>query len=86
MSKEKTENALWSIRKYLMHKHGCDMAEYDIQALEWYIDTGRASVDFLKAFHSAKPFMIGRLLHKGGSYDEIISRVKKYIGVENSRE
>lgn len=74
------ESGLWQIQRYLMKRYGVDQSSQDISPLSWYIVTGRASVDFIRAVLTAKPFMIARKLHEGGTYDEVIRRVKDYIG------
>lgn len=74
------ETGLWAIRRYGMFHYGVDQSEQDIAPLSWYIGTGRASVDFIRAVLTAKPFMIARKLHMGGTYDEVIQRIKDYIG------
>ena len=73
------DNYLWETRRRLMRKYGTDESYRDIAPLSWYIGTGRASTDFLRALLSCKPFMIARKLHEGGSYEEVIQRVKEYI-------
>lgn len=73
------DDYIWKVQKSIMKNHGCTIAENDICPLVWYIDTGRASTLFLKKLMAAKPFIIARKLHKGGSYDEIIDRIKEYI-------
>ena len=73
-------NCLWNIQKILMKKYGCTAADREIAPLIWYINTGRASTPFLKKLINAKPFMIARKLHMGGSDAEIIQRIKSYIG------
>lgn len=77
------ETGLWAIQRYLMEKYGLDQSYQDIAPLSWYIGTGRASIDFTRAVLTAKPFMIGRKLHEGGTYDEVIQRVKDYLGFQN---
>lgn len=74
------ETGLWHIQRNLMQKYGVDESYRDIAPLSWYIQTGRASCDFIRAVLTAKPFMIARKLHQGGSYDEVIQRIKDYIG------
>lgn len=74
------ETGLWHIQRTLMEKYGCDTAERDMYPLHWYVGTGRASLDFLRKLLTAKPFMVARKLHMGGSDDEILQRIKKYIG------
>lgn len=73
------ETGLWSIERYMMKKYGVDAASRDIAPLKWYVGTERASLAFLRLLLAAKPFMIGRILHKGGSYEDAIQRVKVYL-------
>lgn len=73
------DNYLWEVRRRLMHKYGTNESYIDVAPLAWYIGTGRASTDFLRALLSCKPFMIARKLHEGGSYEEVIRRVNEYI-------
>lgn len=80
VNKNSIDNCIWNIKKILMEKYGCTAADREIAPLIWYINTGRASTPFLKMLISAKPFMIARKLHAGGSDVEIIERIKKYIG------
>ena len=65
-----------------MRKYGCEAAERDMEPLHWYINTGRASTQFLGLMSIRKPYMIGRKLHEGGSYDEVINRVKQYVNAD----
>ena len=80
VNKNSIDNCIWKIQRVLMTKYGCTAADREIAPLVWYINTGRASVPFLKSLIDAKPFMIARKLHAGGSDAEIIDRVKAYIG------
>ena len=57
-------------------------AQAELAPLTWYINSGRASCDFLRMVLTAKPFMIARKLHQGGSYSEAMDRIKNYIGYE----
>ena len=77
------ETGLWHIQRYLMERYGVDQAAQDIAPLSWYIGTGRASVDFIRAVLTGKHFMIARKLHEGGTYYEVIQRVKKYLKYED---
>lgn len=74
-----SEATMWAIEKCLRDRHGCDQAERDMDPLVWYIRTGRASLEFLRKLSHAKAFMVARRLHEGGSYEETIQRVKRYI-------
>ena len=76
------ETMRWHIQRELMTRWGCAAAEREIAPLKWYVNTGRASTLFLKKLLRAKPFMVARKLHAGGSDEEIIKRVKSYIGEE----
>lgn len=76
------EALLWSIQCELMQRHGVDAAAREIAPLRWYVDTGRASTPCIKKMMEAKPFMLARKLHQGGSTSEIINRILKYIGWE----
>ena len=61
---------------------GVDAAHREIFPLVWYVETGRASLPFLHALIEAKPFMIARRLHAGGSDEEAIARIKTYLRIE----
>lgn len=76
----KSDFYLMDLNSYLMKKYGVLEAERDISPLAWYINTGRAPTEFLKALYKAKIFMIARKLHAGGSYQDAINRIKKYLG------
>lgn len=73
------DDYIWKVQKNLMDKYGVNEAERDIDPLKWYIYTGRASTGFINLLLCAKPFMIARKLHMGGSVDEAIDRIKIYI-------
>ena len=75
----KIDDHVWKVYSYLTRKYGTKRADIDISPLKWYINTGRASTAYLKAFLAAKPYMVGRKLHQGGSYDEALARVNEYI-------
>lgn len=81
ISRTLIESGLWHIEKYL-RRYGVDQAAQDMAPLIWYIETGRASVDFIRGvILESKPYMIGRKLHEGGSYDEVILRLTKYLSL-----
>jgi len=75
MSRTQIDTMLWSIQHEDMQRNGCDQAERDMQPLVWYINTGRASTEFLRLLMNTSPCMVARDLHKGGSYEEVINRV-----------
>lgn len=77
------ETFLWNVQRELMDRYGVDTASREIEPLRWYIDAGRASTPCIKKMMEAKPFMLARKLHQGGSTSEIINRILKYIGWED---
>ena len=79
MNIKKIECGMWNIKRYMMFKYGCDTADREFYPLAWYVESGRASTLFLEKLFNAKAFMIGRILHKGGSVDDTIKRIKNYI-------
>ena len=74
------DTLLWHIQRELMQRHGVAASYREISPLKWYVDTGRASVAFIKAFAAKSPCMVARRLNAGGSDAEVIQRVKDYIG------
>lgn len=76
---QKTECCLWHIQRYLIERYGVDQSYHDLSPLTWYINTGRASIGFIQKLYEAKPFMIARKLHQGGSYEDVIDRICDYI-------
>lgn len=76
----KLDDFMWQVELYLMKRYGVDEAKRTMYPLIWYIHTGRASTQFLKALISSKPYMIGRMLHQEGSIDETVNRIKAYLG------
>lgn len=74
------ETMVWKIQNEIMSRWGVSAGYREIVPLARYINTGRASLDFLHRLYVAKPFMVARKLHQGGSDDEIIKRVQHYIG------
>lgn len=78
MSYTQIDNFLWEVQKWLMNHYSISQAQDDIAPLRWYIGTDRAPLDFIRAMLTKKPYLIAKNLHKGGSYDESIARLKKY--------
>lgn len=80
LSRTLIESGMWHIKRYMMKKYGTAAADREFTPLDWYERSGRASGELLMRIFSAKPFMIGRLLHEGGSYDEAMERIRDYVG------
>lgn len=79
MSRTKIDSMIWDIQRELMNRYGVTASERMVMPLVWYIDTGRASCNFLRALASVCPFLIARDLAKGGSDEEIINRICRRI-------
>lgn len=87
LSKTAIDEALYQIHDYLATKYGYKQADYDMQALKWYVNTRRASCEFLKALINSKYFIVARIIHKTGVgvYDDNITAVKRYLKISDSQ-
>lgn len=76
------------IARIIREHHSWGMSiEYShniIYPLWHYLFTGRASAEFCHRLLQAKPFMIARKIEKGGSHDEIVSRIKAYLNYQST--
>ena len=70
------------LRLYIASKEDFNTADRMIYPLVYYINTGRACTDFLKALASTKFYSIYAVLRKEKSTDETIKLLKKKLGVE----
>lgn len=62
---------------------GFDASAQVMEPLAWYINTGRACYEFTARLATKKPYRIFQVLHKaGGSYDDAIGAVKRYLGID----
>lgn len=80
ISRTLIDSYLWRVQKSIMDKRGVDESYRLMDPLLWYVNTGRASVVFLGKLIERKPYMIARILMKGGSHDDVIRAIKNYIG------
>lgn len=82
ISKTAIEDYTYSVWKYIAGRESTLMADKLISPLTWYIDTGRASADFLRKLMEVKYFVIARVLMKAGiaSDNSVIAAVKQKIG------
>lgn len=74
------DSKLYDIQRELTKREGIRWAERDMSPLYWYVNTGRASTDFLRKLFSVKPYLIARDIMKGGSDQDIINRICGRIG------
>lgn len=76
------DSYLWDTTHYLMERYGVDAAERMVSPLRYYLDTGRGSVPFLRLLLGTKPFIIARILAKGGADADIIMAIKRRVRFE----
>ena len=74
------DNKLFDIKLEVAKHEGIHWADRDMSPLYWYVNTGRASAEFLHKLFSVKPYLIARDILKGGTDEEIIDRICKRIG------
>lgn len=80
MSISALDEYIFNVRRVLWKKTGSmDAGDALIYPLVWYIRTGRASVMFLELLAQKSPVRVANNLLKGGSVEEAINRLKKYI-------
>ena len=82
MSREKIENALFDLKMAVWHISDGRTAENLAGDLSWYIWTGRASCDFIRAFCGLSKYRTNALAGKildCGCTDDVIAASKKYL-------
>lgn len=77
-------NYLWDVRHKCHTTIGVDRGDAACYPLVYYIDTGRASGEFLRKLIAVSPTRIARLLMGGGSDDYIMSRIKGAVKFRDS--
>lgn len=75
MSRTKIDEYIWAVEAQLRRKHGISQAERYMIPLVWYINTARASAQFLRLLLDTKPSTISRVLEAGGSDEDVINRI-----------
>lgn len=84
MSRDKIENSIFELKMSIWHISDGRTAENISGDIAWYIQTGRASCDFIRAFCGLSKYRMNTLARKlstGGSTDEIIAATKKYLKI-----
>ena len=84
MSREKIENALFVLKMAVWHISDSRKAENVAGDIAWYIWTGRASCDYIRAFCSLSKYRINTLARKildCGCTDDVIATSKKYLKI-----
>lgn len=84
MSRDKIDNTLFNLKMAVWHISDSQKAENIAGDIAWYIWTGRAPRDYVRAFCGLAKYRINTLARKisaGGSTDEIIAISKKYLKI-----
>ena len=84
MSREKIENTIFALKMALWHISDSRTAENLAGDLSWYIWTGRASCDYIRAFCCLSKYRIDTLARKildCGCTDDVIAASKKYLKI-----
>ena len=79
ISRTLIDSYLWDVLRYLRGKLGVDGGDRALYPLKWYIDSGRASADYLGHLIEVRPYVIGRLLMVGGSVEDALKAVRDRI-------
>lgn len=84
ISRTNIEASIFGLYKllYKLTDGNSEQAWRELSPLQWYINTGRATCEFLRTVFTAKQFMVARKLHMGGSDQEVIKRIMDYIGYD----
>ena len=72
----KAESILMRYHTMLMKKHGILGAERLMTPLSWYINTGRASADYINKLADADERKVIAILEQDGSVEDILGRLK----------
>lgn len=78
------DNYLWDVRRETRRVLGVDRGDAACYPLAYYINTGRASCEFLRKLIAVSPTRIARLLMGGDSDDYIMSRIKGAVKYRDS--
>lgn len=84
MSREKIENALFVLKMAVWHISDSRKAENVAGDIAWYILTGRASCDYVRAFCGLSKYRMNTLARKildCGCTDDVIAASKKYLKI-----
>ncbi len=75
----KSERILMYYQTKLMKEHGTTKGDSLLYPLRWYINTGRASTQFIHRLADARAKDVVAILTQGGSTEEVIARLKEYL-------
>lgn len=75
----KSEYILLSYEKIMWKRHGITEGSNLLYPLKWYINTGRASADYVHRLADAKSKDIVAILEAGGSVEDVCRGIKDYL-------
>ena len=75
----KSERILMYYQTRLMKECGVLESERLLYPLRWYINTGRASTQFIHRLDEASAKEVCAILKQEGSTEEVIARLKEYL-------
>lgn len=75
------DNYIWKVQQKIIEKYGYtyDQSYNVVYPLSYYVNTGRASAEFLRNVQYVKPYVMARILAKkyeNGTVDECIAAIK----------
>lgn len=87
VSQSGIDSFLWDVERAVYAKIGDTReTENTISALVWYVNTGRASCDFLRELFTFSPRVVANSLMKGGSDFDKIARIKKALSRKEKKK
>ena len=84
MSRDKIENTIFNLKMAVWHISDGRTAENLSGDIAWYIQTGRASCDYIRAFCALSKYRINTLARKildCGCTNDVIDASKKYLKI-----
>lgn len=80
MSYNQIDNILWKVRRAAILSEDPVLAEKAVDSVEWYVRTGRAPLDFIKALGRCRASVLVRKITPVWSCtDEVIRVTKKHL-------
>lgn len=84
VSANNIDNAIYEIKSKMYKKYSVDESERFISPLIYYVNTGRASTDFLRILvnltERQKSTIANKLIKNHGNTENAINSICKYVG------
>lgn len=75
----KSERILREYESKLWKNHGITEGSRLLYPLNWYINTGRASTQFIHKLAEANSKKVIAILEQNGSVEDVIARLKEFL-------